>query len=129
MTKTIQNHETSSRTSTTSSITDHQNDYNNYYTHAAERFLSPEDCEAIKNAYQENISDAMPGAVAHLIERAFASGLTAEEIVMAIEETGFAPRPSPWYLKAILENWVENGVTVSKIRHLAKANRGIAWWK
>jgi len=64
-----------------------------------------------------------------MIEKAFANGLEANEIIMAIEETGFAPQPSPWYLKKILENWVTNGVTVSKIRHLVSANRGLPWWR
>ena len=108
---------------------DQDNYNNNYYTHAPGRFLSPEQGEAIKSAYLENIGDTLPGAVAHMIERAFAAGLTAEEIVMAIEETGFAPRPSPWYLKKVLENWVENGVTVSRIRHEVSSNRGVPWWK
>ena len=104
--------------------------YNNYnVSHAAGRFMSPEDCAAIKDAYCDNISDTMTGAIARMIEDAFKSGLEASEIVMAIEETGFAPRPSPWYLRKILENWVENGVTVSKIRHEVKANKGQPWWK
>ena len=106
-------------------------DYNNYYynTHATGRFISPEQGEEIKNAYMENISDTMTGAVARMIEDAFKNGLEANEIVMAIEETGFAPRPSPAYLRRILENWVTNGVTVSKIRHEVKANKALPWWK
>lgn len=102
---------------------------NNILKHGAGRFMSPEQCEAIKTAYQENVGEVLPGAVAHMIESAFANGLEAEEIVMAIEETGFAPRPSPWYLKAILENWVMTGVTVSRIKHEHKANQGLPWWK
>lgn len=123
---------TSSNTSSNSISQDNQhNNYNNnnYYTHGAGRFLTAEQGEAIKTAYIENVGDNLPGAVAHMIERAFNSGLTAEEIVMAIEETGFAPRPSPWYLKKVLENWVENGVTISRIRHEISANRGSPWWK
>ena len=124
----------SSNTSSIPSASEqHQEHYNNYYnnnyTHVTGRFLSPEQCEAIKIAYVENISDRVPGAVAHMIEKAFASGLEADEIVMAIEETGFAPQPSPWYLKKILENWVENGVTVSRIRHEVSKNQGLPWWK
>ena len=105
-------------------------DYDNYYNNTGTgRFMTPENCEAILTAYQENISETMPGAVAHMIENAFKHGLEADEIVMAIEETGFAPKPSPWYLRKILENWVENGVTVSKLRHTIKPNRGLPWWK
>lgn len=106
-------------------------DYNNYYynTHDTGRFLTPEQGEAIKQAYLDNIADSMTGAVANMIEQAFKNGLTADEIVMAIEETGFAPRPSPAYLRKILENWALNGVTVSKIRHECSANRALPWWK
>ena len=107
----------------------HQNHDNNYNSTGSGRFMTPENCEAILTAYQENISDTMPGAVAHMIENAFRNGLEAHEIVMAIEETGFAPKPTPWYLRKILENWVENGVTVSKLRHVIKPNRGLPWWK
>lgn len=107
----------------------HQNHDNYYNTTGTGRFMTPEQCESVLIAYQENINDTMPGAVAHMIEDAFKHGLEADEIVMAIEETGFAPRPSPWYLRKILENWVTNGVTVSKLRHEIKPNRGLPWWK
>lgn len=118
-----------SNTMTEQENQNHHQDYDNNIGHGAGRFLRPDQLEDIKNAYVENISDTMTGAVAHLIERAFDKGLEADEIVMAIEETGFAPRPSPMYLKKILENWVENGVTVSKIRHYNAVNRGLPWWK
>ena len=85
--------------------------------------------ERIKNAYLDNISDNLTGAVAAIIERALQHGLTCDEVVMAIEETGFAPYPSPRYLQKVLENWSENGVTVSRVRHEAKANNANPWWK
>lgn len=105
---------------------------NNNYSHAAGRFMTPEDCEAIKTAYQDNInSEFMPGAVAHMIEDAFKAGLTAEEIIMAIEETGFAPRPSPHYLRKILQNWAESGCVMSKLSHKnCHVNYDVKpWWK
>ena len=119
-------------TSTSKIITeDHYN--NNYYTTEPgvqqQRYMTPEDCESIKQAYLNNISDTMTAAVAHMIERAFNAGLTTDEIVMAIEDTGMAKFPSPWYLKKILETWAENGVTVSRIRNLIQPNRANPWWK
>lgn len=122
---------TENRNTTNNTMKDQQHhDYNYYYnTHGAGRFLSPEDGERIKNAYLDNIADRMTGAVANMITNAFNRGLTADEIVMAIEETGFAPQPSPAYLRRILENWAENGVTVSKIKHLVSANNALPWWK
>ena len=104
------------------------NNYNNNIPHGTGRFMTAEECEAIREAYTDNIGP-LTGAVARMIERAFDHGLTAAEIQMAIEETGFAPRPSPYYLKAILENWVETGVTISKIRHEVASNQGSKWWK
>lgn len=93
--------------------------------------MTPEQCEAIRIAYVDNISETMTGAVARMIEDAFKHGLEANEIVMAIEETGFAPRPSPWYLKKILENWAESGCVMSKInKELSHPNYMVKpWWK
>ena len=104
----------------------HHHDYNNYnISHGAGRFMNPEQCEAIREAYVDNIT----GAVAKLIEQAFDAGLTVDEIVMAIEETGLAPRPSPYYLRAILKNWAETGVTVSKLQHEVHVNTAMKWWR
>lgn len=107
----------------------HDYNNNNYnYIHGAGRALQKCDQQLLLEAYNDNIGE-MTGAAAKLLERAFDSGLSVDELVMAIEETGLAPRPSAYYLKAILENWARNGVTVSKMRHQIKANRAIKWWK
>lgn len=109
---------------------DHYNYNNNYYNNpnGAGRALTECDQQLLKEAYCDNIG-TMTGAAAKLLESAFDSGLTVDELVMAIEETGLAPRPSAYYLKAILENWARNGVTVSKMRHQIKVNRAMKWWK
>lgn len=109
---------------------DHYNYNNNYYNNpnGAGRALTECDQQLLKEAYCDNIG-TMTGAAAKLLENAFDGGLTVDELVMAIEETGLAPRPSAYYLKAILENWARNGVTVSKMRHQIKANRAMKWWK
>ena len=109
---------------------DHYNYNNNYYNYpnGAGRALTECDQQLLKEAYCDNIG-TMTGAAAKLLESAFDSGLTVDELVMAIEETGLAPRPSAYYLKAILENWARNGVTVSKMRHQIKVNRAMKWWK
>lgn len=125
---------TANRNTTNNSMTDqqkNQDNYNNYYYNNTVPgvSLTPEDGERIKEAYLDNIADRMTGAVANMITNAFNRGLSVNEIVMAIEETGFAPNPSPAYLRRILENWAENGVTVSKIKHLVSANRALPWWK
>ena len=102
---------------------------NNYIDTGAGRVWLPEEGERIKEAYCDNISDRMTQAAASLIEKAYQAGLTVDEIIMAIEETGLAPSPSPYYLKAILSNWAENGVTVSRLRHYVAANKANPWWK
>lgn len=109
---------------------DHYNYNNNYYNNpnGAGRALTECDQQLLKEAYCDNIG-TMTGAAAKLLESAFDSGLSVDELVMAIEETGLAPRPSAYYLKAILENWARNGVTVSKMRHQIKVNRAMKWWK
>lgn len=113
--------------------TEDNNYYNNYNkAHATGRFMTPEDCERIKEAYRDNInSEFLTAAVAHMIEKAFNSGLTADEIVMAIEETGFAPKPSPWYLRKVLENWAESGCIMSRInKERSHPNYEVKpWWK
>lgn len=124
----------SSTSSTTSITTDHHHHDNNYYNNnnynnGAGRALLPADLEQIRDSYVDNIGP-LTGAVASLIEDAFYKGmLELEEILMAIEETGLAPHPSPYYLRAILKNWAENGVTVSRLHHEIKKNNGMKWWK
>ena len=109
---------------------DNENNKDYYYnTHGAGRFMTPEDCERIKEAYLDNVSDRLTSAVAKMIEDAFKAGLTVDEIIMAIEETGFAPNPAPPYLRRILERWALFGVTVSRIRHERTENAAHPWWR
>ena len=105
---------------------DHHNNYN--ILHGAGRALSPEEKEAIREAYLDNIG-TMTGAAAKVIEKAFQEGVSAADIVTAIEETGLAPRPSGYYLKKILDTWIETGVTVSRIRGECHPNDSVKWWR
>ena len=104
-------------------------DYNNNTAHGAGRSMTPDDCEAVLEAYTANISEVMTGAVAAMIEKAFKRGLTQREIIMAIEETGFAPRPSPQYLRKILETWCETGCTFVRSQGIKRTNNASPWWK
>lgn len=121
----IYTEQSSENTMTINQEDHHDNNYNK--AHAPGRFLTPEDCECIKAAYATNIGNSMTAAVAHMIEQAFENGLTADQIVMAINETGFAPRPSPAYLRAILKNWTEHGVTLYRAK--SNMDRPEPWWK
>lgn len=107
-----------------------QNDYyyNNNYYHTEPGVLCAEQMEMIREAYEENIG-RMTAASASIIEKALQNGLKPDEIVMACEETGLASRPSGYYLAAVLRNWAENGVTVSRVRNKVQPNEGRKWWK
>lgn len=104
--------------------------YNNYHTEPGvfPRVLSKCDQQLLLEAYNDNIGQ-MTGVAARMIEQAFENGLEVEEIVMAIEETGLASRPSAYYLRAVLQNWAETGVTVSRARHEVRTNKAQKWWK
>ena len=107
----------------------HDQDYdNNIMYHAAgrvPRFLSPEDGERIRDEYLDNIGP-MTSAAANMIENFFAEGIEVEEIIMAIHDTGLASRPSAYYLRAILQNWITQGVTRSRAHNYSTINR---WWE
>jgi len=124
-------------TNKNTTITEQQNHnyYNNNYrdTQPGVRVLTRDDGETILAAYLDNINpDGMTGAVAAEIEKAYAAGLSVEDIVLAIEETGFAPRPSPAYLRAILRNWAFSGVTVIRsplTGTTTRVNNARPWYK
>lgn len=114
---------------------ENHNNYNYYYsdTHPGVRVLSREDAQTILEAYIDNVNEnGMTGAVAKEIEHAYQQGLSVEEIVLACEETGFAPRPSAAYLREILRRWAISGVTVIKNpvgNNLQRINKAVPWWK
>ena len=67
--------------------------------------INPEDGNRIIAAYVENIGPAINAPVARLIEDFIKAGHTVDHVIDAIERTGFAPRPSPAYLRAVLRNY------------------------
>lgn len=108
---------------------EYKTDYNNNnILHGAGRVLSDEDKEVLRECYNDNIGE-MTGAAAGVIERAFLAGIDVCDIIMAIEDTGLAPRPSGYYLKRILDRWIETGVTVSRARDKVKSNNSRKWWR
>lgn len=106
---------------------DYYYNYNN--THGARRILPPEAGERIREAYIDNVSDRMTGAAAKIIEEAYQAGMTIEQIIMAIEDTGLAPRPSPAYLRAILVEWTRCGIAVSRSTREVTQCKAKPWWK
>ena len=67
--------------------------------------ISPEDGERIVRAYMDNIGYGINPPVARMIEEFISNGHTVNDVIDAIERTGFAPRPSPAYLRAVLRNY------------------------
>lgn len=86
--------------------------------------------EKIAEAYRENISQQITKAAAGIIERALSSGMEPATVILAIEETGMASRPSPYYLSAVLRNWAQNGVVVSRAREIGvRVTEARPWWR
>lgn len=119
----------SSTNSRTSSIIHHDNNHN-IDTEPGVCIISAEDGERIRQSYEDNVGIRMTLVVARMIEQAVKDGLTVEEVILAIEETGFAPSPSPHYLRAILRHWTETGLTISKAQHWNRPNGSrVTWWQ
>lgn len=75
-------------------------------------FWNPWDLESIRQAYVENIGP-LTAAVAGYLEKKLQRGMEPGVILRSIEETGWARRPSPQYLRAILERLEREEVTTT----------------
>ena len=67
------------------------------------------DLLSIKQAYNDCIGD-LKAAVAWYLEGLIKWGMEPEVILNAINETGWAKRPSPQYMRAILERYKAHGI-------------------
>lgn len=86
--------------------------------------------QRIAEAYRENVGPVITRAAATVIEEALKHDMEPSTIIMAIEETGMASRPSPYYLAAILRNWAENGVVLRRQYVSAVSTTNARpWWK
>ena len=90
---------------------------------------SAEVMQLVADAYRENVAEKITKAAAQIIEDALTHGMEPDTVIMAIEETGLASRPSPYYLRAVLRNWAENGVVFSRVHDAVKVTEGRPWWK
>lgn len=95
--------------------------------------IPPEDLSAIRDAYIMAINMPMTASIAHEIEAALKDGMETCCILDAIQQTGNAPRPSPYYLRAILQRWRRDGIlTADKLaadkgRH--EQRTAPPWWQ
>lgn len=113
--------------------------YNNYYPararacarEATDELPPQEVMQKIAEVYRDNISKQITAVAAGVIERALKHGMEPATVILAIEETGMASRPSPYYLAAVLRNWAETGVVLSRRRGGADVGTTEAqpWWK
>ena len=85
--------------------------------------------EQIAECYRANIGPMITQAAAIVIENALKAGMEPSTVMWAIEETGLASRPSPYYLRAVLRNWAEYGVAASHVREDWKRTNGMPWWR
>jgi hypothetical protein len=84
----------------------------------------------IADAYRANVNPTLTQAAAGIIERALNAGMEPATVILAIEETGMASRPSPYYLSAVLRNWAEYGVVTSRARGIGvKVTDARPWWR
>lgn len=89
----------------------------------------------IREAYVDNIGP-LTGAIAHYLEDLMDEGMAPVVILDAITQTGWAPRPSPQYLRAILRRYsleniyTEQDLQYSKLRRQRERDEAnAARWK
>ncbi len=108
------------------------NNYNNIHTEPGVSYpLPPQEAMArIAEAYRANVAREITSVAARMIEDALTHGMEPATVIMAIEETGMAARPSPYYLRAILRHWAEFGVVFSKREgRMIGTTDARPWWK
>ena len=100
------------------------NNYNYYNNRNTEPGVSinREAGERIVHAYTQAVGP-MNYFVAQEIESAIRQGLTVANVLEAIQITSFAPRPSAAYLRAVLRNWIRDGVS-----HRRQPQQS-SWWQ
>lgn len=77
-------------------------------------------------AYCRTINQNMSMQVAHMIADYMRWGIESDVIIEAINETGFAPKPSPQYLRAILRRCTNQGIMTMEQWNYAQDERQTA---
>lgn len=65
---------------------------------------------AIRDAYVTYVGQPMTAMVAHEVEAALAEGMRPSVVIEAARVTGDAPRPTPYYMRAVLRRWIRDGI-------------------
>ena len=77
---------------------------------AVEGIITPDDLMAIRDAYVTYVGQPMTAMVAHEVEAALAEGMRPSVVIEASRVTGDAPRPTPYYMRAVLRRWLRDGI-------------------
>lgn len=77
--------------------------------HGAGRVPAPDELRAIREAYADAIGP-LNRQTARMLVDALEGGIEPPVMLHAIEATGFAPRPSVYYLRAILRRYAASGI-------------------
>ena len=75
-----------------------------------EGIITPDDLMAIRDAYVTYVGQPMTAMVAHEVEAALADGMRPSVVIEAAKVTGDAPRPTPYYMRAVLRRWLRDGI-------------------
>ena len=73
-------------------------------------FITPDDLMAIRDAYVTYVGQPMTAMVAREVEAALADGMRPSVVIEATRVTGDAPRPTPYYMLAVLRRWLRDGI-------------------
>ena len=75
-----------------------------------EGIVTPDDLMAIRDAYVTYVGQSMTAMVAREVEAALAEGMRPSVVIEAARVTGDAPRPTPYYMRAVLRRWLRDGI-------------------
>lgn len=75
-----------------------------------EGIITPDDLMAIRDAYVTYVGQPMTAMVAREVEAALADGMRPSVVIEAAKTTGDAPRPTPYYMRAVLRRWLRDGI-------------------
>ena len=102
-----------------------------------EGIITPDDLMAIRDAYVTYVGQPMTAMVAHEVETALADGMRPSVVIEAARVTGDAPRPTPYYMRAVLRRWLRDGILTNDALAADKAAfeqqqaaaPSKAWWQ
>ena len=72
--------------------------------------ITPEMMDEMDDYYEQNFGRIMPPVICKLVIRCLKDGMEPGLIYEAIDQTMSAPRPTLYYLRAILNRWLESGI-------------------